>query len=381
LRSGGFHVDCPVDLLMLPRDSTPRLLVRVPSWLGDLVMSEPAVRALYEHYERADAAERITLAGPQHLLGVWDAQFPRARRSAFAGRTGDSARAWRGHDVALLLNNSIRSAWTALAAGIPRRCGWSRDIRALLLTDGIVPPREQGGVPLGIGKPGAWPRWLPRPYTSACIELVQRFGVPVRDPRPRLVVSAAARATAAQRLAGFGLAPAAPFVLVNAGGRPDSAKSAPAWLFAPALRALWERERVASVLVCGPGEERVLEALHGRLGGAESHACTAPIAELSELAALCERARVVLTADGGPRHIAQAVGARVACVCGPTDPRHSDAHSERTRVLRAVVPCGPCHLERCPLPRDTQLACWHELGAERVTAALLADLDSPGPKA
>lgn len=371
-------------------DATPRVLVRVPSWLGDLVMSEPALRALYEHYAARGAAERISLAGPAHLLGLWDAQFAYARRLPFEGRSGERADAWRGHELALLLNNSLRSAWTAARARIPRRVGWSRDARALLLTDWMEPPRELGGVPLGIGTPGAFPRWLPRPFTSACIELVQRLGIGVRDPLPRLELADAARARARARLASFGLvrtdASSAPFVLVNAGGRFESAKSAPEWLFTPALRALWERERVPSVLVCGPGEERALATLHGRLDGARAHACTAPIADLAELAALCAQAAVVLTADGGPRHVAQAVGARVLCVCGPTDARHTDAHAVvasgargGTRVLRAFVPCGPCHRERCPLPRETELACWHALGAERVRDALRELVVDPLP--
>jgi ADP-heptose:LPS heptosyltransferase len=348
----------------------PRVLVRVPSWLGDLVMSEPALRALYDHYAARGAAQRVSISGPAHLIAIWDAQFPLARRVPIDGRSGERAGDWREHELALLFNNSLRSAWTALRARIPRRVGWSRDARALLLTDWMEPPRELGRAPLGIGAPGAFPRWLPRPYASACIELVQRIGVPVRDRVPRLALAAAAQARARARLDSFGLASGARFVLVNAGGRAESAKSAPAWLFAPALRELWERERIPSVLVCGPGEERGLETLHGRLGGAQAHACTAPIADLSELAALCAASTVVLTADGGPRHVAQAVGARVVCVCGPTDPRHTGEHAATTRVLRAFVPCGPCHRERCPLPRETELACWHALGGGRVTDAL-----------
>jgi heptosyltransferase II len=357
-------------------ESTPSLLVRTPSWLGDLVMCEPALRALHEHYAARGAAERLTLAGPRHLLGLFDAQWPGARRAPFDGRTGELPADWRGHEVALLFNNTLRSAWTALRAGIPRRVGWSRDLRALLLTDWMVPPREAGAPPLSIGRAGAWPRWLPRPYSGACRELVQALGIAVRDLRPRLSPTTEARAAAARRLARFGLYDGARFVLVNAGGRPQSAKTAPVWLYAPALRALWERERLPLVLLCGPGEERVLETLHGRLGGVEAHPCTAPIAELPELAALCERAALVLTADGGPRHVAAAVGARLVCVCGPTDPRHSGEHAAGTRVLRAVVPCGPCHREECALPKDEALVCWRRIGDEELGRRLSEALQS-----
>ncbi|TAJ16092.1 MAG: hypothetical protein EPO68_11700, partial [Planctomycetota bacterium] len=106
-------------------------------------------------------------------------------------------------------------------------------------------------------------------------------------------------------------------------------------------------------------------ALRAQLRGVDAHACSAPPADLCELAALCAESSVVLTADGGPRHVAQAVGARVVCVCGPTDPRHTGEHAPLasgvrggTRVVSAYVPCGPCHRERCTRAGDDELACW-----------------------
>ena len=98
-----------------------RVLVRMPNWLGDFVMAEPLIRLLYEHHERAGTGNRITLAAPGRLLELVDGRFEEARRLAVPAHAPIDARAWRGHDAALLLDGSTRSAWAAFAARIPLR--------------------------------------------------------------------------------------------------------------------------------------------------------------------------------------------------------------------------------------------------------------------
>jgi heptosyltransferase-2 len=61
------------------------------------------------------------------------------------------------------------------------------------------------------------------------------------------------------------------------------------------------------------------------------------------------RARLLVTTDTGPRHVATAFGTPAVVVMGPTDPRHTASNLDRTRVLRVDVECGPCHLKTCPI--------------------------------
>jgi ADP-heptose:LPS heptosyltransferase len=103
------------------------------------------------------------------------------------------------------------------------------------------------------------------------------------------------------------------------------------------------------------------------------------VVDLPELVSLAARARLVLAPDNGVRHVAVAAGASVVTFCGPTDPRHTADHLERQRVLRVEVPCGPCHLERCPLGGEEHHACLRGLDPDAIVAAgeeLLA-LSSP----
>lgn len=346
-----------------------RVLVRLPSWLGDFVMSEPLVRALHARLARG----ALTLTGRAAHLALLEERFPRAR--ALALEAPGSAGAWRGHDVALLATGSFRSAWRAWRAAIPRRVGFARDGRGWLLTDALEPARERGATPLGLGRPGRGRRFLPRPLERGLCELAGLLGLPVRDLRPRLVVRPAWLAAARARRAGLGLAAEEPYLLANVGARPGSAKGFPPELWKATLGALAQRAALPVLLVAGPGEESALEALQGTSGALR--AVRAPVAGLTELAALCAEARLVLGADAGPRHVARAVGAAQVIVAGPTDPRHTAGERVRETLLRHEVPCGPCHRERCPLVGAEAHACMTRLEPQRLVAAALAALAGP----
>ena len=348
-----------------PLAAGTRLLVRAPDWLGDLVMSEPALRALDEHVTTFGGS--MTLAGSPRLLAALDGVLPNAAR-VDAGDAG----AWRGHDAALLLVNSFRSAWLAARARIPRRIGWSRDLRGWLLTDAIAPAREVGGTPALLGITGRFPRYLPRPFGATCIELAGALAVPVRDTRPRLAPSAGGIGAAHRRLASFGMRYDEPFVLANVGARPDSAKAYPIELWARALTEFARRCAWPIVLVCGPGEEAPLRALlAGTSPSPHMFACVDPVADLPELVALSAAARLFLTADSGPRHIAVATNTPLVVVAGPTDPRHTADHTGSTRLIRVPVECGPCHREVCPLAGDAHHACMRRIDPELVARAAL----------
>jgi heptosyltransferase-2 len=350
-----------------------RVLVRTPSWLGDFVMAEPVMRALCEW-----GGERVTLAGPPRFLELLDGRFAAARRKPISGREPEDARSWRGFDFAILLNGSFRSAWTAFTAGIPSRAGFARGGRSVLLTHAFGPARECGGVPAHVGRAGRYPRYLPRPFGQACVELATWLGLTVRERTPRLTVFSRARDAANQRLAQAGLAVGEPFVLVNAGARPDSAKGFPPDRFASALDACAASIALPFVLACGPGEEANARRAAALVRRARIVVLDEPAVGLPELVFLSSAARLAITTDSGPRHLAQAFETPTVVLCGPTDPRHTAEHPANVRVLRVSVPCGPCHRERCPLAGDQHHACMKSI--EPVAIARAADVLLAGRK-
>ncbi len=343
--------------------SSDRLLLRLPSWLGDFVSTEPVVRAA----ERALGEGRlaaVSLAAPARLLELFEGRFAHLARLPL--ESSARPRAWRGHDVALLLDGSWRSALAAARAGIAVRVGPARGLRAPLLTHAVRGALERGATPLGLGRPGRWPRPLPRPFGGVAVELATGIGLEVRERRPLLVPTPAGEAAADARLLALGLAPDEPYELANAGARPGSAKGLPPEHLAAWIRRSAERgTRV--LLVCAPGEERPARecadlARQALAPGAPPPLLLdAPPPGLAELVALLARAQRLLTADSGPRHLAVALGRPVVCAFGPTDPRHTADHTAHTLTLRREVPCGPCHRERCPRPAPDRHACWHAI--------------------
>ncbi|HED66072.1 MAG TPA: lipopolysaccharide heptosyltransferase family protein, partial [Planctomycetes bacterium] len=245
-----------------PLEPGTRVLLRMPDWLGDFVMAEPAVRALAAHV----GPSNLSVAGSEHLLALLTGGSAEARRIPHAPGTRGTAADWRGHDVALLLTGSFRSAWTAVRAGIGRRVGWARDARALLLTDGFRPPLERGAVPLGLGRAGRRPRILPRPFPAAVSDLLGFVGVRVLDPHPRIEVEEGIEVELAARLEGLGLARTQPFLAANVGSRPGSAKGYPHGSFARAIERVRAETGLATVLVAGPGEEESVREVEARLG-------------------------------------------------------------------------------------------------------------------
>lgn len=352
-----------------------RVLVRLPSWLGDFVSCEPVVRALHAEFARVGCADRLTLVAPQRLLSVFDGRFVGVRRIACERGARENHVAWTGHDAALLLNGSWRSAITASRAGIRERIGLARGGRAPWLTLGVVPALERGAAALGLGVRGRFPRAIPRPFGSVCVELAALGGLEVRDRRPRLVADphhvARARARLAQR--GVDVDVERGFVLAHAGGRPGSAKAFPAAQWRAVFDAFTRASDIALVVVCAPKEEANAREAVSRTPRAVLLDDPAP--DLDEVIALTSLARLAITADSGPRHVARALDVPCVVMCGPTDPRHTADHEATTRVVRVEVPCGPCHLEECPLVGPSLRACMTRIDTDFVVQNVLELLD------
>jgi heptosyltransferase-2 len=337
-----------------------RVLVRMPSWLGDFVMAEPVVRALHERWSRASCADRLTLVGSARFLALLDhLKADGVRMIAVERGAAPDTRAWHGHDVALLLDGSMRSAWAAFAAQIPERIGFASGGRTALLTQWIAPARERGGAPLGIGTPGSWPRRIPRPFTSACIELAAACGLEVTQRIPMLPVDENALSRVRERIDIASSPSHRRIVLVHAGARPDSAKGVPPHRWAAVLRSMGDSTN-RIMLTCAPGEEAHARAVRDLVPSVT--VLDDPPLDLPELLAAHALADIVLTTDTGPRHLAQAAAnCPIIVLCGPTDPRHTSDHDDRVRVARVEVPCGPCHRELCPQPAGSRHRCMNEI--------------------
>src|SRR5690242_20221984 len=125
-----------------------RILIKAVNWLGDLVMSTPAMRALRRAYPRAHIAVLVKkeLAGFFDGADWIDEVIPYGVARGLRGlndrrRIVGEIRA-RRFDLAMLMPNSFESALWVTAAGVPRRAGYRTDARGALLTHRAAVPRD-----------------------------------------------------------------------------------------------------------------------------------------------------------------------------------------------------------------------------------------------
>lgn len=294
------------------------LLVVLPSWLGDTVMAEPALRALREQIRPT----HLTSLGRAGLASVLEGTelFESAVEHAMRGLLGPlsaSRAVKRGHarrwDAVLLLPNSLRSAVAARLIPAVLRVGYATDGRGVLLSRRVPPP----------------PRTHPVPAVDWYADLVERgFGIQVTDRHPRLRATAAQREAAAKALGGV----SRPFVVLNPGANRTD-KRWPADRFVAVGSAL--RRRGLDVVVNGGPAERSLTAeVAAGCGGTDLGLRLGPgPTSLGTLVGALADATLLVTNDTGPRHVAIGLNTPVVSLFGPTDPRWTTISGARERRL------------------------------------------------
>jgi heptosyltransferase-2 len=259
-------------------------------------------------------------------------------------------------DWAVLLTNSFRSALLARLAGIPRRIGYDRDGRGLLLTDRLAVERVGGRI--------------------AVTRMVDYYGrlaehLGCKPPGDKLELFRGPQSDQAieQRLGRLGIAERRPLVVISPGASFGASKL---WLperFAALGDWLIEKHDVAVVISCAPGEEGIARHIADLMkrGG---HVLDDPVTTLGEFKSLIGRCDLLVNNDTGPRHVAKALDTPVVTIFGPTDPGWTDTDYALERKVLVPVNCGPCQKKVCPLDDPlTRHCCMTGVTVEMVAAA------------
>ncbi len=294
----------------------------MPSWLGDCVMATPALSLIRRTLPGWFIGALLRPGNDQLFTGspLFDELHVERSSGVFGPKFVAAKIRPRQYDTALLLTNSFSTALIVRIAGIPRRIGFDRDARGLLLTDRLRAPKRDRG------------DWAPIPavtyYTHAarCLldpahprELAATTPLP---PDPMSLVTTPDEETAATAiLAKANLPPDAPFALLNPGGN-NPAKRWPPDRFAALADHLSRTHGLTTLINGSPAEADLVNTILS--------ACNAltPVAGLPSLGitigalkALARRAKLMVTNDTGPRHLAAAFGVPVISLFGPTDHR------------------------------------------------------------
>ncbi|MCX6895198.1 MAG: lipopolysaccharide heptosyltransferase II [Verrucomicrobia bacterium] len=360
-------------------ESPQRILVRGVNWLGDAVMTTPALLRLREKFPAA----HIALLTPAKLADLW--QNHPALDEVIAFPTGEGLLAVAAKlraakfDLALVLPNSPRSALEVFLARIPQRLGHARPWRNWFLTT-AVPLRAEAvtmrkrtltEIQRLIASPTPNSQ-LPTPNRAAhqiheYLHLAAALGAEAAPLAPQLAVTPEEVAAVKQK---FGLQKiSGPVFGLNPGAEYGPAKRLPAEKFIAAAREIQQRTGCAWLIFGGKGDVELAGQIDSALR--TPHSALKNLAgqtTLRELMALLKLCRVVLTNDTGPMHVAAALGVPVVVPFGSTSPELTGpVFSANAKILQTDAACAPCFLRECPV----DFRCMTGISVDAVVKAIL----------
>ncbi|TDG15415.1 lipopolysaccharide heptosyltransferase II [Seongchinamella unica] len=342
-----------------------RILLILPTWVGDVVMSTPFIRALFERFPQAE----ITLLMNRHLYSLLEGspwvshcEFwpPRNRTAAAKQQHRELLSRLRAKefDLAVMLPNSLRSAWLAFRAGARRRVGFNRDGRGLLLTDRVAVPNRLNR------------EYQPMPLCDYYAVLAAALGMDHPGDGLQLFLTEEDDTAVEQRLRAEGVKAEQPLVVLCPGANFGASKCWAPERFAAVADRLVTEYSAAVVISPGPGEEPLAEAIRDHMAQA-SVLLTEPCLSLGELKSLIADADLLLGNDTGPRHFGRAFDTPRVTVFGPTEQKWTDTSHGSETIVKVEVPCGPCHKKVCPLEEQV---CMTRVTVDRVVEACRAEL-------
>ncbi len=357
-----------------------KILVRGVNWIGDAVMTLPALRAVRKAYKGCS----IELMVKKWVEGVFESD-PNIDalveyRKEFSGVKGKITASKylrkKGYDLALLFQNAFDAAILAYLAGIPERIGYNRDGRGFLLSRAVPFTAET--------------RQLH--HVLYYLNLLKEVGLVPIYRHPWIYITPEEREYARDRISHM----RRPIVLLNPGATYGSAKRWPSERFSQLANRVLQELGSSIIIVGAPSEQDVAgEILQGIDKDAVNSGYVMNLAgqtTLRELITLISQVDVMVTNDSGPMHIAYATGTPLVAIFGSTDPDltgplsfiHPEKYGYKTdiefyaqdRVIKKSLNCSPCFRRECP---QGDVRCLKEISTDEVMEAVRDVL--PGRKA
>jgi heptosyltransferase-2 len=334
----------------LPKEGIERLLIRGTNWIGDVVMTLPAVAAIRLTWPdaRLFVLAKPWVADLYRLSSDVDEVILFEEPGCHAGiggkwRLAAKLRQYR-FDCTILLQNAIEAAIIARLAGIPFRVGYNTDGRGFLLTHSVRQTSAIRGVH----------------QIDYYLEMVRALGC---FPTRRSVHLRPARddnGISEKFFNEWKIQPGHPLIGL-----------APGAAYGPAKK--WFPERFAAVvdrLIDDTGAQAIL------FGSDSDRESTAEVRKnarhplidiagktnLREVIALISRCDLFISNDTGLMHIAGALGIPMVAIFGSTNPKTTSPMGESSIVIHRDVPCSPCLKPICP----TDFRCMDLIGVDEV---------------
>ncbi len=327
-----------------------RILIRATNWLGDAVMSLPAIHSLRANYRTSE----ISLLAKRSVADLYTRESAVDKVIVYEGKRWQTARVLRARrfHVGILFPNSFDSALLLRLAGIPQIVGYDTDMRRLLLSHPVPTPRWKGSVHERF-------YYLELLQQARLVDAYHGGDVPIR-----LECAAQAAGDGRQAFAERGIT--LPAIGVSPGAAYGSAKC---WLperFAESAAKVASERDGAVVIFGAPNDvdecgavEKFLQRYPVKV---VNLAGQTTLRQFIDLAAACS---VFLTNDSGSMHVASALGVPTVAIFGATNPQTTGPAGPNKTVVRVKVECSPCFKRTCPIDHP----CMTGVTADRVAEA------------
>ncbi len=346
-----------------------RVAVFLPNWLGDLTMATPTLRAMRRAWGQSAQIVGIlrpylndVLAGTDWIDELWHFD-PRSKNSALHSRALVARMREDRFDLAVLLTNSLRTAWIAWRGGARERVGYARYGRGPLLTGKIYPRRENGKI-------------VAEPMVDSYLAISQSLGCGDESRRLELRTTADDENSADRVFETLGVRQDGRLALLNSSGAYGGSKLWPPEYFGELARRIADETDHDVLLMCGPKERELAR----RIAELSRHPRVFTMADqpmdIGTAKACMGRGRLMISTDSGPRHVAAALGLPVITFFGPMLPIWSDNPTQNAVHLLADLDCVGCRERVCPLKHHR---CMRDISVDRVFREAVAMLEPTTP--
>ncbi len=324
-----------------------KIVVRAPNWIGDAILSIPALASLPNNFPDAE----IWVCASDWTRGIFDpldwikGTISLPNQNSFK-KTRSSAIKLKKHafDIGILFTNSFGSALLFSLAGIPQRWGYARDGRHFLLTKRVETSLLEA----------------PRHHLHYYLSLISKLGLETAPIELDFPLSDEALTQAHNLLLSLSLDTDKPFIILSPGASYGPAKCWPAPSYAR-LASLLQKHQNAQILIIGSETDREIARTIAALMPDPPIDLTGKTT-LPQLAGVIRLSALFITNDSGPMHLANALKVPVVAIFGPTDPRITGPYQKPSTVLQEHVPCWPCSYRECPFEHQ----CMTQITPERV---------------
>lgn len=318
-----------------------KILVRLPNWLGDLIMSEAFIQQLQKVYPHAEISV-IIKKGLEELLILFPSfidQFIFSKQE-FGGlkgayRYGRRIKKQERFDLFFCLPDSFSSAVMAYATGATKRIGYKKELRSFLLTNAYTKNKNQH-------------------RAEQYIDLLRLFSGKITDQQIRMPGTSPEQKNN---------------IIININSEASS-RRLPREKAVSIIENVRKKTTLPIILIGAAKEKPFVDEVFLCLADKTNIQNIAGTTSLAQLAHIMGSAKVVLTTDSGPAHLANALGIYTIVLFGAGNENiTAPYYPDKTIIRLGQLSCEPCEDNKCKrygIPK-----CLTLLNEEIITAEVL----------